>query len=878
MQNLWLAEFNVSLFQQTSLADIQQVGVRLKTVLRKAQAKGLKIPEGFEELGAVGDATVAYLDSLFGPDFFNLKYEGARNDLLVGHMDFVGHMTEVGRPTLAYLHQSVAAFVARQLYKLRVDTKNKPKLLRPLAKLATEDWKLGSCEEAIVASKVQGRTGSMMAKELPHLLEDYLLSEGVTNSDISAVVSEVTNKPKLALSALIIRAVTGVKTRQAAAAKAVLDAAARAAKEIQDAQLALRNSEGSDMSMVSSAQGDESGLSIGASSMGGGSRSSAQGARAAMQNADAIDLQDKMFGVSGKQTSSRKLISHPAQGMLWADPALELGWLIGDDFWLYEVSSFKVDGGRATWMVKRQGSNDSPSKWDVKQMSQALEAAEIESDSQRRRGPGGSNTPGPGMGAVAAAASAMADRLQMPSAKDFSAADVLMFNEMNERASQAMMGGSGDGVLGILGMENLESGNAIRMQWICEFITDEQFNRHLGAVQRALTVRVRALNKIWGGTALSAFTAFLVLHLAFTRGAQEATDELSSAWSVDEFVAVEGKTKVRSNPLASRAAKNEEQKLSFSGGQVTLVKQQQKKRSTSILELDHAPTHVTFFLLRMLELLACAYSAGACNRIWSDIQERAVACMQLSMADMDGVGKLLQQGFRTIGEQYRAHTKRGHKFRTFRYAIRPEQLQEIMKEQTAEALEAIKLIKAQSDSNLAESKASLREMRNQISSFKRGRQDGGGGGGGGSNGGQQSKRAKEKAAFELGIQNSIANQQGGAGGGGAGGNAPGGQGANGGGSGNGGGGKGGGGKGGGGKGGGGKGGGGKGGGNNMPPWPAWLSPSDLAKCQAKFPTCDNYGQAIRKWFEGGDMRGQCFQLQGYLASECKNPRCKVCIG
>jgi hypothetical protein len=36
----------------------------------------------------------------------------------------------------------------------------------------------------------------MMAKELPHLLEDYLLSKGVTNSDISAVVSEVAGQPK----------------------------------------------------------------------------------------------------------------------------------------------------------------------------------------------------------------------------------------------------------------------------------------------------------------------------------------------------------------------------------------------------------------------------------------------------------------------------------------------------------------------------------------------------------------------------------------------------------------------------------------------------------------------------------------------------------
>jgi hypothetical protein len=163
----------------------------------------------------------------------------------------------------------------------------------------------------------------------------------------------------------------------------------------------------------------------------------------------------------------------------------------------------------------------------------------------------------------------------MPSAKDFTTADVLMFNKMNEQAHQSMMGDGGDGVLGTLGMENLDSGNALRLQWICEFITEEQFNRQLGDVQQALTVWVRTLNQRWGGTALSPFTTSLVLHLAFTRGAQEATNELyiihlgrwMRSWP----------SRARSNPLASKAAKSDEQKLSFAGGQVTTVKQQQKK-------------------------------------------------------------------------------------------------------------------------------------------------------------------------------------------------------------------------------------------------------------------------------------------------------------
>jgi hypothetical protein len=212
----------------------------------------------------------------------------------------------------------------------------------------------------------------------------------------------------LALAALVIRVVAKVKLRQEVAIKAAAEASAsRAAEEIQD-QALQRNDRGeSDMSLGnSSAAGGGSdmsmgGSSMGGSSMGGSSNGSAQGAGAAMQTADAIDLQDKMFGVAGKKTSSGILISQPSKGELRAHPSPELGWLIGDDLWLYTVASFKVDGGRATWMVKRQGSNDAPSRWDVKQMSQALEAAELESESIARRGAGGGKAPGPGMGAVA---------------------------------------------------------------------------------------------------------------------------------------------------------------------------------------------------------------------------------------------------------------------------------------------------------------------------------------------------------------------------------------------------------------------------------------------------------------------------------------------
>ena len=89
-------------------------------------------------------------------------------------------------------------------------------------------------------------------------------------------------------------------------------------------------------------------------------------------------MQDKMFGSSNdRRTSVRQLISMPEKAHYWND--LELGYLEGDDFVLYEVVSNKVSGGRALWQVRRRGTNEQPKDWDVKHMAQALEAAELES-------------------------------------------------------------------------------------------------------------------------------------------------------------------------------------------------------------------------------------------------------------------------------------------------------------------------------------------------------------------------------------------------------------------------------------------------------------------------------------------------------------------
>jgi hypothetical protein len=71
-------------------------------------------------------------------------------------------------PSLEYLENSVSSIVSKQLYKMRAATKPapKPKLRRPLAKLAGSGWKLQSCNKAITASQIPGRTGSMTAGEL----------------------------------------------------------------------------------------------------------------------------------------------------------------------------------------------------------------------------------------------------------------------------------------------------------------------------------------------------------------------------------------------------------------------------------------------------------------------------------------------------------------------------------------------------------------------------------------------------------------------------------------------------------------------------------------------------------------------------------------
>jgi hypothetical protein len=57
---------------------------------------------------------------------------------------------------------------------------------------------------------------------------------------------------------------------------------------------------------------------------------------------------------------------------------LELGFLEGGDFVLYEATSVATMGGKAVWQVRRRGTNEATKACDAKMMAQALKAAEIE--------------------------------------------------------------------------------------------------------------------------------------------------------------------------------------------------------------------------------------------------------------------------------------------------------------------------------------------------------------------------------------------------------------------------------------------------------------------------------------------------------------------
>jgi hypothetical protein len=222
--------------------------------------------------------------------------------------------------------------------------------------LAEQEYKVASCVEAIAECGIPSRTFRMKGGELPFLIQDYLARKLVTKADLDAIARKVSGQaPKLTLSALVTRTLTECKERQARE-----QATAEALRS--GLQLgASATSSDEDMSLGASEASNGSDLSLGASeaSSQGGAGASGQGGAGGRV---AVDLQDKLFGSSHeRRTSVRQLISQPEKAHFWND--LELGYLEGDDFVLYEVVSNKVSGGRALWQVRRRGT--ARKKWPV---------------------------------------------------------------------------------------------------------------------------------------------------------------------------------------------------------------------------------------------------------------------------------------------------------------------------------------------------------------------------------------------------------------------------------------------------------------------------------------------------------------------------------
>jgi hypothetical protein len=537
---MWLVPYNQHVFKDVPAETVSLVGLYCQPLVKKAFDAGVVMPPDEPLLGEIDGPcgpAVQYFDTLFGPDFWNLKFTGARKDMLSGVNRAESTATELS------LQQLMKGLFMRKIYEQYTVKKLKPRLLRKLATEATESWNVIPCVQTIDLCNNPSRTDTMKGGELPWLIQDFLTARLVIAGDYTEVLKQASKQANLPLAELVKRTLTQAKSRQEMASAA----SARAAREIaEQAQQSQRVESDEDMSLGGSTASQASSVPM---SLGGdSSRGSSLGGQG---QKDPVELQDKLFGATQEtRTSLRMLISQPEKGRHWM--GLELGFLDGDDFVLYEAASVATTGGRAMWQVRRKGTNEATKAWDAKMMAQALEAAEIE-NSSFAAARGQRNQPRTGMGDVAGRAGERADRLEIPLASEWTAADKALFKEMNESASRAMMGG-GDELVGDLGYSSMDQGKAVRVSWICEFITETEFGKQLPAVARTLTVLTGVLSRKWGNTTVTAFQAFLIIHLAFSRGAQEATNALSFAFAADDFVAVEGRSLTKSNPLSAKKA------------------------------------------------------------------------------------------------------------------------------------------------------------------------------------------------------------------------------------------------------------------------------------------------------------------------------------
>ena len=839
---MWLVPYNQHVFKDVPAETVCLLGLYCQPLVKKAFDAGVVMPPDEPLLGRIDGQcgpAVQYFDTLFGPDFWNLKFTGARKDILCGVNWAESTATELS------LQQLMKGVFMRKIYEVYSAKKLKPRLLRKLAQGAAEPWNVAPCVQTITLCNIPSRTETMLGGELPWLIQDFLTARLVIAGDYTEVLKQVSGQPKLPFAELVQRTLAHAKARQEMAAAA----SARAAREI--AEQAQRDSMSSGAARVES----DDDMSLGASTasrassaaMSLGEDSSRGSSLGGQGQKDPVELQDKLFGATQEsRTSLRMLISQPERGRHWM--GLELGFLDGDDFVLYEAASVATTGGRAVWQVRRKGTNEATKAWDAKMMAQALEAAEIE-NSTFAAARGQRSQPRTGMGDVAGLAGEQVDRLEIPSASEWTAADKALFKEMNESAGRAMMGGD-DELVGDLGYSSMDQGKVVKLSWICEFMTETEFNRQLPAVARTLTILTDMLNRKWGNTKVTAFQAFLVIHLGFSRGAQQATNALSFAFSADDFVAAEGRTLKKSNPLSASKTIEEERLLTVSeDGQVSLGAKKKKAKPTSILALDCVPMHVLFFVERVAELLRCAYQAQVVDRLWGDVAERTRQTIQQDASDLEGVGQLLQCAFSSIGKSFRAHMKRpGYAMATFRHSLTQAQLQGVLAERTKDTLASIKAVREQSEKAMASMVQTQAELRKELKSLQSGK----GGGkpkGDGKRKRDELPRDQQQQRQQTQQQQQQQQQQPGSGAGrGKGGGKGGGKGR------------------------------GRGDGGSKA-WPGWLLDDARAKCEAKFPGA-NYYQAMRQWFSGEDRTGMCFQLDGsgIGASECTNSSCKVCVG
>ena len=160
---MWLTDYNRHVFAGVSGETISLIGVFCRALVQQAFDEGVKLPPDdptmAEDVGP--GATIAYLDTLFGPDFWNLQFVGSRPDMLVG-VDWSANVA-----TEHELQKLMYGLFMRKIYERRDELRNRPMLLRRIAKFAEREYKVASCVEAIAGCDIPSRTFRMKGGGCP---------------------------------------------------------------------------------------------------------------------------------------------------------------------------------------------------------------------------------------------------------------------------------------------------------------------------------------------------------------------------------------------------------------------------------------------------------------------------------------------------------------------------------------------------------------------------------------------------------------------------------------------------------------------------------------------------------------------------------------